>query len=66
MITFALLAPSQSEVETVANFEPIQEILKNIVGLLDIFAIYYAMNYLKSGGGETVMYKASAITLGML
>ena len=65
MITFALLTPSQSQSEEQGSFEPFQEILKNVVSLADVFAIYYALNYLKTGSGESILYKLLAITLGI-
>ena len=62
MLTFALLAPSQSEEQ--GTFEPVQEILKSLVGLVDVAAVYYALNYVKTGSGESSLTKAYAVTLG--
>ena len=62
MILFALLAPSQGEEQ--GSFEPLQEGIKNMAGIIDVAAVYYALNYVKMGSGENTISKAYAVALG--
>ncbi len=62
ILTFAILAPSQAE--EMKTFEPVQETLKNLVGLVDAAAVYYALNYVRTGSGESSLNKAYSVTLG--
>ena len=62
MLIFAMVFPAIDE--SAASFDPMQDALRKIVDLVDIFTARYALNYIKGGGNETLFYKLYSVTLG--
>lgn len=57
--------PAQAD-NQMGSFELVPEIIKNVFNLADVFAIYYALNYIKSGSGESLSSRMLALTLGSI
>ena len=64
MVVCALLVPSQDESKE--SFELVQEVFKCLIGLVDVGAVFYALNYGKTGSNEHNPAKLAACVLGCI